>query len=143
MQIEVGTSSPNMTSTIHKCTHHCSSTKKAFHVRRAHEKAKCPRSGATPSEEGPLVEARITVWAVMPAQAILWNNGVMRCKDPVIGTEQIRHFDCAGELGWTWHRNSQRSVSQAQLLCSQVRACQHVGHLGRQGGRQLAAVTPG
>ena len=45
MQIEVGTSSPHMPSSIHERTHHRSSSKKALHIERAHDEAKCPSPG--------------------------------------------------------------------------------------------------
>ena len=44
-KIKVGTSSPNVPSSIHERTHHRSSSKEALHVKWAHDKAECPSPG--------------------------------------------------------------------------------------------------
>ena len=41
MKIEVGMASPDMPSSMHKCTHHSSCSQKAFHVKWAHDETKC------------------------------------------------------------------------------------------------------
>ena len=45
MKIKMGMSSPDVPSSIHKCTHHRSCAQKAFHVKGTHDETECSSPG--------------------------------------------------------------------------------------------------